>query len=139
MSNRLPQHGKPGPTGSFKEYVEDYRSKKDWSEKQLADAARINQSELNKIINGVRQNVRIDYLVCICLALQISVPQSKDLLARAERAFSPASELHRAYLELIELYHEKPFSCEVNPYALIEADEFLRARGLPQLPDANGY
>ena len=130
---------KPGKTASFKEYMEYYLKRKKWSQNRLAICARLNQSQINKIINGTVYTVQVDILVCICLALQLSLAESKALMARAERAFSPAVPLHTAYQELIQLYSEKETEYGVNSNMLIEADEYLKARRLPTLPDVNGY
>lgn len=139
MSNRLPQLGKPDHTASFKEMILNYLSRKGWNQEQLANAARINPSELSKIINGIRDNVRVDYLACICLALQTTVEESQDLAARVERVFSMTSATHRAYIELIKQYSEKPFVCEVEVTWLDGADNYLRTRGLPSLPNCDAY
>lgn len=141
MSKRLPQLGKPDPAGSFKEYITYYRSLRGWSEEDLAYAARIKQSELNKVANRIRQNVKVDFLTCVCIALQLNIKQSRDLIARVERAFSPSSKLHAAYIELIETYNKRPFNndIDVSIAMLNEADKFLRAKGLPSLPDVYAY
>lgn len=141
MSKRLPQLGKPDPTGSFKEYIKYYRSLRGWSEEDLATAARIKQSELNKVTNRIRQNAQVDFLTCVCIALQLNVEQSKDLMARVERACSPSSKSHTAYIELIEIYNKRPFNndIDISIAALNEADRFLRARGLPSLPNVYAY
>ena len=97
---------KPPKNASFKEYIEYYLKIKGWSQSRLAECARLNQSQLNKIINARVNNVSVDVLVCLCLALQLTVPQSKDLMARAQRTFSPALPKHDAYQKLIALYIE---------------------------------
>lgn len=82
----------------------------------------------------------VDVLVCICLALQLSLPKSKDLLARAERAFSPAQPLHDAYQELVRIY-EKKMPCakrEEESNFLLDADVYLRQKHLPPLTNADG-
>ena len=102
--------------------------RKNLSQNKLAEYARLNQPLLNKMINGRIYDMKIDTLVCVCLALQLSLDESIDLLARAERAFSPASELHRAYQYLIE-----------NNIGLDDADEYLKSRKLPMLPNIYSY
>ncbi len=97
MPERL---AKPSKTASFKEYMEYYLERKNWSQNKLAIAARLNQSQVNKIINGTVYTVQVDTLVCLCLALQLNLDESKDLLARTERVFSPASTLHQTYQEV---------------------------------------
>ena len=114
--------------------------RKNWSQARLAACARLNQSQVSKIINGWVYSVSVDALVCICLALQLSLPESKDLLARAERAFSPAQPLHGAYQELIRIY-EKKAPCakrEEESNFLLDADVYLRQKHLPPLPNADG-
>ena len=127
--------GKPCKTASFKEYIEYYIQRKNWSQSKLAVVARLNQSQVNKIINGTVYTAQVDILVCLCLALQLNLEESKDLMSRAERAFSPASELHCAYQKIIQKYAKKPFNCSDNIEFLDAADEFLRARKLPLLPN----
>ena len=77
----------------------------------------------------------MDVLICFILALQLNVNESIDLLARMERAFSPASDLHKTYIELINLYssHEKKFPNDST--MLNEADQFLRKRKYSSLPN----
>lgn len=53
------------------------------------------------------QNVGVDTLVCICLALGLNESESRDLLARREWAFSPANPVHHVYVELIQIYAKK--------------------------------
>ena len=132
MPERL---ARPSKTASFKEYMEYYLERKNWSQNKLAIAARLNQSQVNKIINGTVYTVQVDTLVCLCLALQLNLDESKDLLARAERAFSPASILHRTYQELIRIYAERALDRSDNVEYLDEADHILTARRLPVLPN----
>ena len=132
MPERL---ARPSKTASFKEYMEYYLERKNWSQNKLAIAARLNQSHVNKIINGTVYTVQVEPLVCLCLALQLNLDESKDLLARAERAFSPASTLHQTYQELIQIYAERLLDCSDNVELLDEADHILTARGLPVLPN----
>lgn len=127
---------KPSKTASFKEYMEYYMNKKGWSQSKLSVCARLNQSHVNKIINGRITNIAIDTLVCLCLALQLNVAESKDLLSRAERAFSPASELHEAYQKLIAIYVFKVFEVE-DEQMLDYADQYLEKRDFPTLPNVN--
>lgn len=111
------------------------------SQNKLAVCARINQPRLNKICNGVIKNAGVDTLVCICLALGLTESESRDLLARQERAFSPAKPVHAAYLELIRLYSTKKRPHDLSQVnlstVLIEADHYLQERGFPELPDAD--
>ena len=135
--NGLILNRKPDKTAPFREYLKYYMDRKGWSQSRLSVNARINQPRLNKIINGKVSNINIDVLVCICLALQLSLKESKDLLARAERAFSPACKLHSEYQILIERYSIKPLERSEDCNMLIEADDYLTDKGLPTLPDAN--
>ena len=115
--------------------MEYYLERKNWSQNKLAIAARLNQSHVNKIINGTVYTVQVELLVCLCLALQLNLDESRDLLARAERAFSPASVLHQTYQELIQRDAERPLDCSDNVEVFDEADQILTARGLPVLPN----
>jgi transcriptional regulator with XRE-family HTH domain len=131
-----PKCKKPSKTASFKEYIEYYLKRKNWSQSRLAECARLSQSQVNKIVNRNNHNVSVDTLVCICLALQLTVNESKDLLARAERAFSPASELHDAYLKLIAIYVYRDYTGAEDTNMLCDADRYLEARDFPPLPNA---
>ena len=102
----------------------------------------MNQPHLYKIINGTIHDVPIDILVSICLALRLSVDEAKDLLARKERAFSPANPAHQVYLRLIDDYHEKVMNYKDTPAVmdfLREADERLRKAGFAELPKNRNY
>lgn len=116
-----------------------YMQRKGWSQQKLADAARLNQPYVSRLINGRISNLQIDTMVCLCLALQLSLQESCDLLSRVERAFSPASALHSAYQELIALYAHKPLDMQGESNMLNEADDFLKARKLPALPNVYAY
>ncbi len=116
-----------------------YMQRKGWSQQKLADAARLNQPYVSRLINGRINNLQIDTLVCLCLALQLTLQESRDLLSRVERAFSPASALHSAYQELITLYARKSLDIRGDSNMLNEADDFLKARKLPALPNVYAY
>ena len=128
---------KPSKTASFKEYIEYYVKRRGWSQSRLAVCARLNQSQVNKIMNERVNNISVDVLVCLCLALQLTVPESKDLLARAQRAFSPALPQHDAYQKLIAIYALKDFDGEGNSNMLVYADQYLSQRNLAPLPNVN--
>ena len=130
---------RPDKAASFQEYMEYYLQRKRWSQSRLAVCARLNQSHLNKIINERIYHVENDVLVCICLALQLTPEEAADLMARAEKALSPASPCYGAYLALLELYSRKESRYEADGGFLLEADEYLRKQKLPALPDANAY
>lgn len=130
---------RPGPSASFKEYMAYYLKRKNWSQSKLAVCARLNQSHVNKIINERIYRAEVDTLLCICLALQLTVKEAVDLMARAERAVSPASPCYKAYLELLHRYSQKDPQLEADSNFLLEADEYLRERKLPALPDTNRY
>ena len=125
---------KPNKTASFKEYMEYYLNKKGWSQSQLADAARLNQPYVNKLINGKVSDVSITTMMCICLSLQLTVPETKDLLSRVQRAFSPALELHDFYQKLLAIYVFKDFAEMEERNILNCADDYLAKHGLPPLP-----
>ena len=110
MTNGQIKLSKPAVTASFEEYLKYYARRKGWSQSRLAVCARLNQSHINKIINGNVYNISVDVLTCISLALQLTLEESKDLLARTERAFSPASDQYQAYQELIAIYSSPEFS-----------------------------
>ena len=135
---RLPD-GLPD-NSSFGDCLFAYTQRRGISQNCLATCARINQSRLNKIANGRIKDVPVDALVCICLALKMSVEESKDLMARKSRAFSPADPVHQAYIELIENYQEKPLDYS-NEYQvtdfLCDADDALTNQGFPPLPNCD--
>lgn len=127
-------------TASFKQYLDHYTQRAGLSENKLALFARLNQSTLNKIANGIMKNVDVSMLVCICLALGLNEAESVDLLARRERAFSPANDTHRVYLELIRIYSTKKIDYKLlendAQQLLEEADIYLRNEGKDPLPNA---
>ena len=85
---------RPDSNASFGIYLDYYTQRAEISQNRLAACARLNQSYLNKIANGKLKNVPIEALVNICLALRLSGDEAKDLLARKERALSPANPAH---------------------------------------------
>ena len=87
---------KPNKTAPFKEYILYYMKRKGWNQADLVQCARQQQSQVSKIINGKVQWVPMDVLICFILALQLNVKESIDLLARMERAFSPASDFEQS-------------------------------------------
>ena len=101
--------------------------------------ARLNQSHINKIINGNVYNISVDVLTCISLALQLTLEESKDLLARTERAFSPASNQHQAYQELIAIYSSPEFTYQEGGNMLSFADDYLMEHNLALLPNVDSY
>ena len=132
---------KPPETASFSQHLDYYMDRVGLSQNKLAVCTRINQSRLNKIYNGKIKNIGVDTLVCICLALGLSEVESRDILARQERAFSPAKPIHQAYLELIQIYSRKNliYSTTLQNLSTIldDADTYLKERGFPELPNAN--
>ncbi len=125
---------RPSDTATFEEYLNYYLERRNWSQSRLAACARISQPQINKIINGRINNIEIDILICICLALQLSTKESVDLLARASRAISPASICYHAYYELIDIYSKKEIVSDKIDDFLSDADEYLKKRKLPRLP-----
>ena len=130
----------PDSSASFGVYLDYYAQRKEINQSRLAACARLNQPYLNKIANGKVKNVPIEAIVNVCLALQLSQDEAKDLLARRERAFSPANPAHQVYMELIGEYHKKTIDykddMEVTNF-LLEADKQLQRKGFPPLPDAD--
>lgn len=122
-------------TASGKQYIDYYTERVSLSENKLATGMRTYQQMLNKIVHGEIKNVRVVTLVCMCLVLGLTVPESKDLLARFERAFSPANPVHTVYLELIEIYSKRDIDYNHLENILDYADEYLIARGYDPLPN----
>ena len=139
MTNGQIKLSKPAVTASFEEYLKYYARRKGWSQSRLAVCARLNQSHINKIINGNVYNISVDVLTCISLALQLTLEESKDLLARTERAFSPASDQHKAYQELIAIYASSEYMFEEGNNMLSFADNYLKERKLARLPNVEDY
>lgn len=139
MTNGQIKLSKPTVTSSFEEYLKYYVRRKGWSQSRLAVCARLNQSHINKIINGNVYNISVDVLTCISLALQLTLEESKDLLARTERAFSPASNQHQAYQELIAIYASPEFTCQEGGNMLSFADDYLMEHNLALLPNVDSY
>ena len=123
---------KPNKTAPFKEYILYYMNRKGWNQSTLAQYARLSQSNVCKIINGNYERTKIESFVSLFLVLQLTVNESKDLLSRAERAFSPASELHTVYKDLIWYYstiHDNTDILTMLDYA----DKYLMDRGYDPL------
>lgn len=139
MTNGQKKLSKPTATSSFEEYLKYYVRKKGWSQSRLAVCTRLNQSHINKIINGNVYNTSVDVLTCISLALQLTLEESKDLLARTERAFSPVFDQHKAYQELIAIYASPEHTFEAGNNMLSFADDYLKERNLAVLPKVDGY
>lgn len=139
MTNGQKKLSKPAATASFEEYLKYYARRKGWSQSRLAVCARLNHSHINKIINGNVYNISVDVLTCISLVLQLTLEESKDLLARTERAFSPASDQHQAYQELIAIYASPEHSFKEGNNMLSFADDYLKERKLARLPNVEDY
>lgn len=127
---------KPNKTASFKEYILYYMNRKGWSQSTLAQYARLSQSNVCKIINGNYERTKIESFVSLFLVLQLTVNESKDLLSRAERAFSPASELHEVYKDLIMQY-SMAHGIDADDLTMLDyADNYLMDRGYDPLPNS---
>ena len=137
--SRQESSGKLTETASFKQFLTMYSDRKELSENKLAQGARITQKRLNNISNNVTKSVKIPILVALCLVLELTMDEAKDLMARKERALSPANPDHRIYAELIELYSRRNTNYIENPEALKtaldEADEFLERNHAEELPN----
>ncbi len=120
-------------TASFKQCLDFYSQKVGLSERKLAHCARINQQWLNKISNGQIEKLDVETLVRLCLVLGLTEKESVDLMARRERALSPASPLHKAYRELFHIYLKKDINYtggEADLEKILdEADEYLEKHG----------
>lgn len=125
----------PNRDAPFEAFLQAYMNRKNWNQTQLAENARLNQAYINKLCTGRLKDKSVDRLVCVCLALQLSLEEAKDLLARAERAFSPASETHGAYQKLIALYAARPLDAEGKIDWMDAADRYLEDLGFPPLPN----
>ena len=129
-------------TASFGLYADFYTRRVGLTQNKLAVCARVNQSRLNKIVNGTIKDVPVDVLVNLCLVLGLDQIEAIDFLARKERAFSPANPMHECYLELIHIYADKePDYSRVPVHKLSsvlgEADAFLAVNGFEKLPDCD--
>ena len=122
-------------TASYKLYVDLYTQRVGLTENKLAFAIRDHQQRLNNISNGNLKNVDVETLVKICLVLGLNEEESVDLMARRERALSPADPVHRVYWELICLYSKKEINYNVPSdkleNILNDADQYLKDRGFP--------
>ena len=126
---------KPNKTAPFKEYILYYMNRKGWNQSTLAQYARLSQSNVCKIINGNYERTKMESFVSLFLVLQLTVNESKDLLSRAERAFSPASALHTIYNDLIWYYSTIHDDTEILTM-LDYADKYLMDRGYDPLPNS---
>lgn len=122
-------------TASYKLYVDLYTQRVGLTENKLAFAIRDHQQRLNNISNGNLKNVDVETLVKICLVLGLNEEESVDLMARRERALSPADPVHRVYWELICLYSKKEINYNVPSdkleNILNDGDQYLKDRGFP--------
>lgn len=125
----------PNKTAPFKEYILYYMKRKGWSQSTLAQYARLSQSNVCKIINGNYERTKMESFVSLFLVLQLTVKESKDLLSRAERAFSPSSELHTVYKDLIWYYSTVHDDTDILTM-LDYADKYLMDRGYDPLPNS---
>ena len=120
-------------TSSYKLYIDYYTHRVGLTENKLALCIRQSQQRLNNISNGKLKNVDVETLVRICLVLGLDEKESIDLMARRERALSPAVPVHSVYLELIRLYSKKKINYNVPPndleQILNDADQYLEMRG----------
>ncbi|MBR3554985.1 MAG: helix-turn-helix domain-containing protein [Oscillospiraceae bacterium] len=130
---------KPSKDSAFGIYLDYYTQRAGISQNTLANCARVNQPWLNRLANGRIKDTSVAELVCLCLALRLNVDESKDLLARMARTFSPAEPMHGVYLELIKEYHKKEIDykkvTEISEF-LVDADNTLTSKGYPPLPSA---
>lgn len=126
-------------TASFKQYLDHYTQRAGLTENRLAACARIRQQRLNKIANGYIRDVDVETLVRLCLALGLTEPEALDLMARRERALSPANPLHRVYRDLLGIYAQREPSRPSGAIAMAgilnEADEYLESRGFAPFSD----
>lgn len=139
--HEFPKKRKPetklGKKDTFKKRLDYFTERAGLTENKLALYAQIDQPELNKIANGRRKNVQIPTLVRICLALGLTLDEATDLMARRERALSPANETHDDYRRLIISYstrkidYQKYKNCPEK--LLEEADNFLLKQGKEKL------
>lgn len=129
------------PTASFGLYLDFYTRRAGLTENKLAVCARINQPTLNKMRNNRKHSMSVDTLVCLCLVLGLTEEEARDLMARKERAFSPADPRHTALLELIRVYAEKEINYTADRITLStileDADTYLIKRGFGPLPNCN--
>lgn len=132
----------PASDASFEKYIDFYTQREEITVNRLATCARLNQSYLYKIYKGWISDVSVDVLVSVCLALRLSLAEAKDLLARKERAFSPANEVHQVYMKEIEKYHQKEVTYkdrEAVMRFLDEANKDLREANCPELPKNRNF
>ena len=120
-------------TASFKLYLDYYTQRAGLTENRLAACARIRQQRLNKIANGYIKDVDVETLV------RLTEPEAVDLMARRERALSPANPLHRAYRELLGIYAQQQSNCPSGAIAMAgvldEADAYLERHGFAPFTD----
>lgn len=134
---RVSEPSKPAATASFNTYLNYYCKCKRISERRLAYLAEIDQPRLNKLVNGKLAKYRIDELVRICLVLGLSPDQANDLMARKERALSPADPVHQAYAQIIEMYTHREYDLNdrdvTSATIFATANDYLESCGMAPL------
>lgn len=97
MPERL---AKPSKTASFKEYMEYYLERKNWSQNKLAIAARLNQSQVNKIINGTVYTVAGWHIGVSVPGTATKSWRKQGFISEDGTGILPASTLHQTYQEV---------------------------------------
>ena len=130
---------KPDKSASFDSYLSYYRQRLNVSENKLAACARMSQSKLNKITNRKTKDVKLEDLVCLCLALGLNEEESYDLMSRKDRVLNLTNPRHVVFLELIRIYSKKQINNKKHwtklLFELDEADKYLKERGFELLPN----
>lgn len=142
MSNPVSVSTTLAYTASFRLYVDHYAEEVGLTQNKLATCTRINQPKFNKICNERTKDTSIPDLVNICLVLGLDREEACYLLSLKGRAFSPVSPVHQCYVALIQIYAHKKSNYRLVEEVemsniLVEADDYLKVRGFPTLPNCN--
>lgn len=140
MSNNNAQLIVPNHLTSFRDHIDFYiqnRPEKKLTVNKLSEYSRLEYRQVQKIIYGYTKNPQTTDLIALCLVLRLSRTQSIDLLARVERAISPADPAHDIYLELFDIYSAESSIVQDGPFMLDYADSRLEGVKPNALPNVN--
>ncbi|WP_458407200.1 hypothetical protein [Anaerotignum sp.] len=105
---------------------------KPWNQAALIKCTGIRQNKISDILNGKNQNLKVDELVCISMALRLTNKEFENLMQRFERALSPEYEMrNKIYLKWISFFAKGSKQENPDPFMLVPVMEELGEHNLP--------